>query len=208
MNVTRWLWGLWGAIIVAMLLRQTIDTYMVVALIIIPVLIVLLDLHEEIAQLKEENKHQRKFVLDRYNALQEKLNDAFNQIEKRMVVDFNEMSKSDNQDNRNSSSQGYMPPERRKPKKLKKRQRTNYSQENPFEAEKKTDDERFAEENFGKNDEPMDFESESEYEAKPPHNQDYYDEQVLNLEPTDYEDDLQNEMNGKDNEEEEYQSDL
>lgn len=205
MNVTRWLWGLWGAIIVAMLLRQTIDTYMVVALIIIPVLIVLLDLHEEIAQLKEENKHQRKFVLDRYNSLQEKLNDAFNQIEKRMVVDFNEMSKSDNQDNRNNGSKGYMPPERRKPKKLKKRQRTNYSQENPFEAEKKTDDERFAEENFGKSEEPMDFESESE--MHPPHNQDYYDEQVLNLEPTDYEDDLQNEIS-REKEEEEYQSDL
>ena len=33
MNVTRLLWGLWGAIIISMLLRQTIDTYMVVALI-------------------------------------------------------------------------------------------------------------------------------------------------------------------------------
>ena len=51
----------------------------------------------------------------------------------------------------------------------------------------------------------MDFESESE--MRPPHNQDYYDEQVLNLEPTDYEDDLQNEISGE-KEEEEYQSDL
>lgn len=210
MNVKRLLWGLWAALILSMLLRQTIDTYMVVALIIIPVLVVLLDLHDEIAILKEENKHQRKFVLERYNMLQEKLNDAFNQIEKRMIADFNEMSKSDKSYNREIQGNGYVPPERRKPRKLKKRNRTNYSQENPFESEKKTEDQRFAEENFGGNSliQDMDFEQESENIQQPPrHSQDYYDEQVLNLEPTDYEDDLENEL-GINKEEEEYQSDI
>lgn len=184
MNVKNLLWGLWGALILSMLVRQTIDTYMVVALIIIPVLIVLLDLHDEIDHLKEENKHQRKFVLDRYNLLQERLNDAFNQIEKRMVVDFSEMSKSNSQNTFSNLSSGYMPPDRRKPRKLKKRQRTNYSQQNPFQEEYKTDDQRFAEEKFGKNDEDVpDFSEEQEY------NQDYYDEQAYDQPSDDFEND-------------------
>ncbi len=185
MNVIRLLWGLWGALIISMLLRQTIDTYMVVALIIIPILIVLLDLHEEIAHLKEENKHQRKFVLDRYNLLQERLNDAFSQIEKRMVVDFSEMSKSNDQ-SFSQTSNGYMPPERRKNRKLKKRQRTNYSQSDPFKEEFKSDDQRFAEEKFGKNknyDDVPDFSEEQEY------SQDYYDEQAYDQPSDDFEND-------------------
>lgn len=78
----------------SMLLRRQADTYMIVALIILPILIVLLDLHEEITILKEENKHQRKFVMDRYNILQEKFNDITSQIEKRLVVDFAEFAKT------------------------------------------------------------------------------------------------------------------
>ncbi len=190
MNVTRLLWGLWGAIIISMLLRQTIDTYMVVALIIIPVLIVLLDLHEEIARLKEENKHQRKFVLDRYNLLQERLNDAFSQIEKRMVVDFAEMSKTDQQNSFKTTPSGYVPPERRKPRKLKKRQRTNFSQKNPFEEEMKSEDERFAEEKFGNtHSDQDDYEEVPNFAEEQEYNQDYYDEQVRNQESNDFEED-------------------
>ncbi len=77
-----------------MMLRRQADTYMIVALIILPILIVLIDLHEEITILKEENKHQRKFVMDRYNVLQEKFNDITSQIEKRLVVDFAEFAKN------------------------------------------------------------------------------------------------------------------
>lgn len=94
MRMNRWLWVLWGAMIVSMLLKRQADPYMIVALIILPILIVLLDLHEEITILKEENKHQRKFVMDRYNVLQEKMNDISNQIEKRLVVDFAEFARS------------------------------------------------------------------------------------------------------------------
>lgn len=190
MNVTRLLWGLWGALIVSMLLRQTIDTYMVVALIIIPVLIVLLDLHEEIAHLKEENKHQRKFVLDRYNVLQERLNDAFNQIEKRMVVDFSEMSKSNDQNSFSQISSGYMPPDRRKPRKLKKRQRTNYSQKNPFQEEYKTEDQRFAEEKFGKQrSDEQNYENVPDFSEEQEYSQDYYDEQAYDQPSDDFEND-------------------
>jgi len=94
MRITKWLWGLWGAMIISMMLRRQADTYMVVALIVIPILIVLLDLHEEIATLKEENKHQRKFVMDRYGVLLEKMKDVSNQVEKRLVVDFAEFAKN------------------------------------------------------------------------------------------------------------------
>ena len=191
MNVKRLLWGLWGALILSMLLRQTIDTYMVVALIIIPVLIVLLDLHDEIDHLKEENKHQRKFVLDRYNLLQERLNDAFSQIEKRMVVDFAEMSKTSTQSfSKSSSNSGYLPPERRKPRRLKKRQRTNYSQQNPFEEEQKTDDQRFAEERFGRNDSGEEaYEDVPDFSDEQAYDQDYYDEQAYDQPFDDYESD-------------------
>lgn len=185
MNVTRWLWGLWAAMIVSMVLRQTIDTYMVVALIIIPILIVLLDLHEEIADLKEENKHQRKFVLDRYNLMQERLNDAFNQIEKRMVVDFAEMSKSSESDQQYQSNNqsGYIPPERRKPRKLKKRRRSSYSDPQPFDSEYKGEDQVFAEEHFGggpKKEIVLDLDFD----------QAAYDEQVLNQPADEYEEDM------------------
>lgn len=189
MNVKRLLWGLWGALIISMLLRQTIDTYMVVALIIIPVLIVLLDLHDEIDHLKEENKHQRKFVLDRYNLLQERLNDAFNQIEKRMVVDFSEMSKSNSQNSFSKISTGYMPPDRRKPRKLKKRQRTNYSQQNPFQEEYKTEDQRFAEEKFGKNNSEEQYEDVPDFSEEKEYDQDYYDEQAYDQPSDDFEND-------------------
>ena len=198
MNVTRLLWGLWGALILSMLLRQTIDTYMVVALIIIPVLIVLLDLHEEIARLKEENKHQRKFVLDRYNLLQERLNDAFNQIEKRMVVDFAEIYKTDQQTTFPQASSGYVPPERRKPRKLKKRQRTNFSQKNPFEEQMKTEDERFAEEKFGtssiNHDDYEEVPNFAEEDDEEEFDQDSYDEQVYDQPSNEFETD-EEEMN-------------
>lgn len=93
MNMNRWLWLLWGAMIVSMILKWQADTYMIVALIVLPILIVLLDLHEEIGKLKDENRHQRKFVMDRYNLLQERLKEMSTHIEKRMVVDFAEMAK-------------------------------------------------------------------------------------------------------------------
>jgi hypothetical protein len=120
MRINKWLWGLWIAMILSMLLRQRVDTYMVVALIILPILIVLLDLHEEIATLKEDNKHQRKFVMDRYNVLQERLSDISNQIEKRLVVDFAEFAK-----NNTSQEPTRLPYEDqgRRPRKLKKRRR-------------------------------------------------------------------------------------
>ncbi|NCB38278.1 MAG: hypothetical protein EOM80_05850 [Erysipelotrichia bacterium] len=94
MNINRWLWVLWFAMILSMLLRRQADTYMIVALIVLPSLIVLLELHEEIAILKEENKHQRKFVMDRYTVMQERMTDLSNQIEKRLVVDFAEFAKN------------------------------------------------------------------------------------------------------------------
>jgi hypothetical protein len=131
MRMNRWLWVLWVAMIVSMILKRQVDTYMVVALIILPILIVLLDLHEEIVVLKEENKHQRKFVMDRYNLLQEKLTDVSSQIEKRLVVDFAEFSKANTeaQDEADAliprSEGGFQTPapKRRKSKKrVKKRQ--------------------------------------------------------------------------------------
>jgi len=122
MRINKWLWGLWVAMIVSMLLRRQADTYMIVALIIIPILIVLLDLHEEIAILKEENKHQRKFVMDRYNVLSERMTDVANQVEKRLVVDFAEFAQNNPQTNTEESPR--LPPEGRKSRrKLKKKRR-------------------------------------------------------------------------------------
>jgi len=122
MRINKWLWGLWVAMIVSMLLRRQADTYMIVALIIIPILIVLLDLHEEIAVLKEENKHQRKFVMDRYNVLSERMTDVANQIEKRLVVDFAEFAQ--NNPPPGNSEPPRLPPEGQKSRrKLKKRRR-------------------------------------------------------------------------------------
>lgn len=122
MRINKWLWGLWIAMILSMLMRQRADTYMVVALIILPILIVLLDLHEEIAVLKEENKHQRKFVMDRYNVLQERISDISNQVEKRLVVDFAEFAKN-NSGQESSGRLPYLENERRPVRKLKKRRR-------------------------------------------------------------------------------------
>ena len=108
--------------ILSILLRRQADTYMIVALIIIPILIVLMDLHEEIATLKEENKHQRKFVMDRYSVLSERMTDVSNQIEKRLVVDFAEFAKSNPQPA--SGEARRLPPEDSRPRrKLKKRRR-------------------------------------------------------------------------------------
>jgi len=102
MNMNRWLWLLWGAMIVSMILKWQADTYMIVALIVLLILIVLLDLHEEIGKLKDENRHQRKFVLDRYNILQERLKEMATHIEKRMVVDFAELAKDSLEKNSDS----------------------------------------------------------------------------------------------------------
>ncbi len=124
MRINRWLWGLWLAMILSMLMRQKADTYMVVALIILPILIVLLDLHEEIATLKEENKHQRKFVMDRYNVMQERLADVSNQIEKRLVVDFAEFARNNPSADETGAQQLPRHSERHHPvRKLKKRRR-------------------------------------------------------------------------------------
>jgi hypothetical protein len=106
--------------ILSMMLRRQADTYMIVALIVIPILIVLIDLHEEIASLKEENKHQRKFVMDRYNALLERMKDVSSHVEKRLVVDFAEFAKNSS----NNDSAPTPPPVNTSPrsgKKLKKR---------------------------------------------------------------------------------------
>ncbi len=123
MRLTRGLWGIWGAMILSMMMRRQADTYMIVALIVIPILVVLLDLHEEIATLKEENKHQRKFVMDRYNVLLEKMKDVSSHVEKRLVVDFSEFAKNSGA----NESQQNLPPmmgQSRKPgHKLKKRRR-------------------------------------------------------------------------------------
>lgn len=128
MRMNRWLWVLWGAMIVSMILKRQADTYMLVALIILPILIVLLDLHEEISVLKEENKHQRKFVMDRYNLLQEKIKDVSSQVEKKLVVDFAEFAKTNSeqieQDRIPRSGDGFQspnPPRRKTKKKKKKR---------------------------------------------------------------------------------------
>lgn len=123
MRITKWLWGLWVAMILSMLMRRQADTYMIVALIIIPILIVLMDLHEEIAVLKEENKHQRKFVMDRYNVLSERMTDVSNQIEKRLVVDFAEFAQS-NPQQKSGETPRLPPAERQMRRKLKKRRRS------------------------------------------------------------------------------------
>lgn len=126
MRITKWLWGLWGAMILSMMLRRQADTYMIVALIVIPILIVLMDLHEEIASLKEENKHQRKFVMDRYNVLLEKMKDVSSQVEKRLVVDFAEFAKNNPPTENQSQSPVMQAP--RSGRKLKKRKKIKVPQ--------------------------------------------------------------------------------
>ncbi len=88
------LWMLWGAMIFSMFLKWKADTYMVVAVIILPILIVLLDLQEEVLSLKEDAKHQRKFTLDRISYLTDKMKDLSSQFEKKLVVDFAEFAKT------------------------------------------------------------------------------------------------------------------
>jgi hypothetical protein len=101
--------------VMTMLFKWKFDTYMVVALIILPLLIVMLELQEEINQIKEEAKHQRKFVLDRYNVLQEKVNELSGHIEKKIVVDFSEFARE------NLPKPIEIPPEMRRKKKKKRR---------------------------------------------------------------------------------------
>ncbi len=94
MKINHWLWLLWGAMILSMLLKQKIDTYMVVALIILPILIALLELQEEVGSLKEEGKHQRKYIMDRFAAVSDKLKDLADSLEKKLVVDFAEFART------------------------------------------------------------------------------------------------------------------
>jgi len=94
MKIHYWLWALWGAMFLSMLLKWKIDTYMVVALIILPILIVLMEMKDEISALQEESKHQRKFVMDRFTVLSDKQKDLASQFEKKVVVDFAEFAKS------------------------------------------------------------------------------------------------------------------
>lgn len=111
MKINYWLWTLWGAMILSMLLKQKIDTYMVVALIILPILIALLELQEEVTALKEEGKHQRKYIMDRFTAVSDKLKDLSENLEKKLVVDFAEFA-------RNTSAE-----QKVRPGKLKKKKR-------------------------------------------------------------------------------------
>lgn len=124
LRVTKLLWALWGAMILAMLLRRHVDVYMTVALIIIPLIIVLIDLHEEIVQLKEENKHQRKFVMDRYNLLQEKVHDISSQVEKRLVVDFAEFARSSSSTDEDTSYRSERKPSKKQRRKKPKTEKT------------------------------------------------------------------------------------
>ena len=123
MGITRWLWGLWGAMIISIMLRRQADTYMIVALIVIPILLVLLDLHDEIATLKEENKHQRKFVMDRYNVMLDKMKDVSGQVEKRLVVDFAEFAKTNSANENTQNAPPMMGQPRKSGRKLKKRRK-------------------------------------------------------------------------------------
>ncbi|HEY9068886.1 MAG TPA: hypothetical protein VIV61_01445 [Candidatus Ozemobacteraceae bacterium] len=117
MKIHHWLWALWGAMVLSMLLKWKIDTYMVVALIILPILIVLLELQDEISILKEESKHQRKFVMDRFAVLSDKLKDLSGQFEKKVVVDFAEFARSNQpiEKDRGSSSRKKKPLKRELP---------------------------------------------------------------------------------------------
>ncbi len=94
MKINYWLWTLWGAMILSMLLKQKIDTYMFVALIILPILIALLELQEEVTALKEEGKHQRKYIMDRFTSVTDKLKDLSENLEKKLVVDFAEFARN------------------------------------------------------------------------------------------------------------------
>lgn len=117
MKISHWLGILWGVMLLSTILKWKADTYVIVAMIILPMLIVLLDLHEEITNLKEDAKHQRKFVLDRYNALSEKIKDVSEQMERKMVVDFAEIAKnSEPTKERRAATDDYIERKRRKKK--------------------------------------------------------------------------------------------
>lgn len=132
MRITRLLWGLWATMIIAIMLRQQADTYMIVGLIVIPILIVLIDLHEEIVLLKEENKHQRKFVMDRYNVLQDRITDLSSQIEKRLVVDFADFARSNAEAESRISS---YPTDRTPPRKVRKKKKKRAAAPKEVQAE-------------------------------------------------------------------------
>jgi hypothetical protein len=181
MKMNKWLWVLWGAMIVSMILKRQADTYMIVALIILPILIVLLDLHEEIGTLKEENKHQRKFVMDRYNVLQERLNDMSDQIETRLVVDFAEFAKNHPA---NEDSQSGLPlenPDYRKAlkrkalKKKRQRELEEVSEQAPVDfSEMETDED--AEKNKRSSDTEEDFlDEEYDFEEEDDEEEDFED---------------------------------
>lgn len=99
MKNSHWLWLLWAAMFLSVLVKGSVDakkfteTSVLVALIVLPILTVLLEMQEEVKLLKEEGKYQRKFVMERYNILNEKMNDLSSNIEKKIVVDFSEFAK-------------------------------------------------------------------------------------------------------------------
>lgn len=128
MKIHYWLWSLWGAMALSMLLKWKTDTYMVVALIILPILIVLMEMKDEISALQEESKHQRKFVMDRFTVLSDKQKDLANQFEKKVVVDFAEFAKSN------------PPPERERPTGSSKKKKTVRRQEVSEEASPEASD--------------------------------------------------------------------
>ncbi|MBI3038905.1 hypothetical protein HYY75_07645 [bacterium] len=94
MKIKHWLWLLWGALVISMVLKRELDTYAIVTLIMVPILIEFLELHEEVGGVREEVKVQRKFILDRYALLTERISDLSSQFEKKMVVDFAEFAKN------------------------------------------------------------------------------------------------------------------
>jgi len=120
MKMIHWLGVLWATMVLVMLVQWRIEIYMGVATIILPILIVLLNLQEELASLKEEAKHQRKFVMDRYTALNDRLADLSNHMEKKLVVDFSEFAKSSSSV---TPSGGAIPTDEMRRRKKKKRPR-------------------------------------------------------------------------------------
>lgn len=94
MRITYWLWLLWGAMIISIILKQKIEIYIGIALIVLPILIVILQLQEEINNLKEESKYQKRFITDRITALSEKVRELSENFEKKIIVDFAEFAKN------------------------------------------------------------------------------------------------------------------
>ncbi len=94
MRIKHLLWALWVSLIVSMVLKWRADTYVLVVLIVLPILIEILDVREEMANIQEELRHQRKFVMDRSKFIQDKVNDLSQIQQKQMVVDFAEYAKA------------------------------------------------------------------------------------------------------------------